>query len=117
MRLTAVACIALSFCGPAPASRPVVVFAPPLPASGPVVLDEQGVRELLAGVELELGDERARTSRAEALVKALTLRLRETEDIVRSESWRATWGPVIAGAVSGFLAFAAGFLGCFLVMK
>lgn len=58
--------LALSGCASvaAPASRPVA------PASAPVVpdgmtCDTPCLRELLAGVELELGDERAKTAGAE----------------------------------------------------
>lgn len=65
MRQIALCLLVLSSCAPAaaPASRPVA-FAPAM------ALDAQGVRELLAGVELELGDERAKTADAEQRVEA-----------------------------------------------
>lgn len=53
------ATLLLTQCSPAStSSAPVVAKANDTPLTP---LDEQAVRELLAGVELELGDERART--------------------------------------------------------
>ncbi len=63
MRLTALFLLALTSCASAvaPASRPAgsLVYVPP-----GIVLDETGVRELLAGVELELGDRDAEVAAA-----------------------------------------------------
>lgn len=57
------ATLLLLSCSPAStSSAPVVARASDAPLAP---LDEQAVRELLAGVELELGDERARTHDAE----------------------------------------------------
>lgn len=63
LALTLSATLLLAHCNPAlTSSAPVVARAsePPL-----TPLDETAVRELLAGVELELGDERARTHAAQ----------------------------------------------------
>lgn len=57
------ATLLLQQCSPAlTSSAPVVARASDAPLTP---LDEQAVRELLAGVELELGDERAKTHAAE----------------------------------------------------
>lgn len=57
------ATLLLTQCSPAStSSAPVVARANDAPLAP---LDETAVRELLAGVELELGDERARTHAAE----------------------------------------------------
>lgn len=56
------ATLLLQCCSPAStSSAPVVAKANDTPLTPLTPLDEQAVRELLAGVELELGDERART--------------------------------------------------------
>lgn len=57
------ATLLLQCCSPvSTSSAPVVARASDAPLAP---LDEQAVRELLAGVELELGDERARTHQAQ----------------------------------------------------
>lgn len=65
MRQVAMFLLVLNSCAHAvaPASRPALPA--PTGLTSAVVLDEQGVRELLAGVELELGDERAKTAAAQ----------------------------------------------------
>lgn len=86
--------LALNSCAPA------VVRASSLPScnhacisSGPVMLDEVAVRELLAGVELELGDERAKMAAANQNL----------------ETWQK-WGPIgiiigmVIGAIAGVVA-------------
>lgn len=63
MRRVALLTLALTSCAhvAVPASRPVAMEWP----ADASPLDAQGVRELLAGAELELGDERAKTAAAE----------------------------------------------------
>ena len=63
LALTLSATLLLTSCSPALiSSAPVVAKASDDPLTP---LDEQAVRELLAGVELELGDERSRTYAAQ----------------------------------------------------
>lgn len=59
--------VALMSCAPAlgPASRPVAVAPASTPAESLPPLDDRGQRELLAGFELVLGDERAKTAAAD----------------------------------------------------
>ncbi len=88
-------------CAPAvaPASRAAAL------ASGQVVLDEQGLRDLLAGVELELGDARAETARETAAREDIERRLKTALQQNESLVWRATWGPLL-GAGGGAIAAA-----------
>jgi hypothetical protein len=65
MRLTAIFLLVLNSCAlvGAPASKPALPAPTGLTATL-TSLDGQGQRELLAGFELELGDERAKTAAA-----------------------------------------------------
>lgn len=67
MRLIAWSLLALTSCASAvaPASRPAPASAPAPFVPDGMVLDAQGIREMLAGVELELGDGRAQVAAAE----------------------------------------------------
>lgn len=67
-------------------------------------LDDTGQRELMAGFELELGDERAKTKAAETQTHQL-------EGALAAEKARSMWVPaLIGGTVGVVIGFALGVL-------
>ena len=101
----------LSNCAPvvAPASNPAL--------AGPVVLDEQGVRELLAGVALEQGDEKAKT--AAATVRALSAEGHNATlyQALTAANQRAFIAPLVTGIVASLLGFGFGAVFAYLLLK
>lgn len=91
MRSLMLSIVVLTSCAPAaaPASRPLSVR----------YLDEGAVRELLAGVDLELGDLRAERDRQKARGDHFEARSAEMERLARENITRTIWGPIIGGGV------------------
>lgn len=97
---------------------PVVAPASSAPAfeqpTGPIVLDEQGVRELLAGVELELGDERAAAAGNLARAIAAEKFLKDVQRQAEGLRQRAFWGPIVSGVIGAILGGVVGALGVYI---
>lgn len=79
-------------------------------ATGPIALDNTGVREMLAGFELELGDERAKTAQQKTRADLSEDREKKLRAFSDEQQSRAIWVPAIAGAGGVALGILLGFV-------
>lgn len=112
MRLTLLLMLGLLSCAhvPAPAARPTSASPQadvdvPLPSHG---LDAQGVRELLAGFEYELGDERARTAAEKTRADYAEYDARAMRSYAESMRAQSIWLPVTIGSATFVLGVCGG---------